>query len=117
MKRSIALLGGSACLALAGAGLGLAVHEANGNEAVAVGLSANSSSSSVRVPGVSALSIASAEQAMTAAGLKYAIIQSPAPGPAGIVMQQSPAAGAVVPPGTIVTLTETTGGPTSVYIR
>ncbi len=91
MRRSVALLGSSACPVLAGAGFLLADHGANGQEAaVTVGLSANSSSSSALVPEVFGQSLASAEQAMNGAGLKYTIKQSHLPGPPGVVVQQSP---------------------------
>ncbi|MGH3765732.1 MAG: PASTA domain-containing protein [Pseudonocardiaceae bacterium] len=83
---------------------------------VTVGLSSNSTIGSARVPDVAGQSVASAEQVMNEAGLKFTIKQSDLTGYPGSVVQQSPAAGATLPSGSIVTLTETTGGPTSVFI-
>ncbi len=152
MKRSVALLGSSACLILVGAAYVLADHGSNSQEAaVTVGLSAKSSSDSttkpvtdpggpisvrqsgtsspssspsgggtgpqgssrVVVPYVCGLYVASAEQVMNDAGLKYTIKQSHVSGLPGTVVAQSPTG--TVPRGSIVTLTESTGGP-SVFI-
>lgn len=89
VKRSIALLGGFVCLAVAGAGLALADHGVSAQRSAAtVALSVDSSASLVRVPEVAGQTIVFAEQAMTATGLKYAIKQSRARGPVGVVIAE-----------------------------